>query len=233
MAAAVEGTRSNPRVTRTPSGWLRFLEDGRGRGRSPALFPGNHTMNTLLILILAIAPGEDPPVNAPAAKPKNEVEARKDARDQVLESVGKEALGFTKQYGDLGIYALRQCEPETGQKLVGLFTAGELARLRNPRAVLEAVRQHGEPAADWLALHHEQLVDPEALECWCKEPMEYVYELKDIEQQAALLRASRKYMPSWLVTMAGEWNMTHLVIGGLVLLLLVVLFLKRRPAPDL
>jgi len=197
-------------------------------------------MYTIFILAAAFAPGQvqffpdqpaqEPAGKAPAAKPASNIDARKETRDQVLRAVGPECLAFTRHYGDLGIYALKQCRPETGKNLVKLFNSGDLDRLKNPRAALQAVRQHGDAAAAWIVEHHEQLVDPDALECWCREPMEYVYDLKDIEQQAIQLRASRKY-PPWLANLMADGNMAYIVMGVLALLFLVVAYRrKRRPA---
>src|SRR4051812_35973086 len=189
-------------------------------------------MDTILLLAATLAPGEMPmpvlydprrvpPADAPA-KPPDDVDARREARDLVLRSVGKDALAFTKQFGDLGIYSLQACEPETGEKLVKLYNGGELGKLKNPKAALEAVRKHGDLAGAWLAEHHALLEDPEALECWCGEPMEYVYDLKDIEQQAAQCRAGRKSLPPWLANATAEWNVPYVIIAVLAALLLLV-----------
>jgi LPXTG-motif cell wall-anchored protein len=173
-----------------------------------------------------------PPQQFTPAPPPNSAEARREARDQVLRSVGPEALAFTKRYGDLGIAVLQQCSPEAGKKLVAMFNNGQLARLKNPQGALEAIRQNGEPPAAWFCNNIGRLSDPESLELWCRTPMEFVYDLKDLDQSAEELRASRKFMPSWLKTDTGEWNMTAIVIGGLVLLLLGAVFFKRRqPGP--
>jgi hypothetical protein len=172
------------------------------------------------------------PQSTPQPYPQNSAEARKAARDQVLRSVGPEALAFTKRYGDLGIAALQQCSPETGKRLVALFNSGDLARLRNQQAALAAIQRNGNPAGAWLCDNIGRLSDPEALELWCKMPLEYVYDLKDIDRDAEDLRASRKLMPSWLKTDAGDWNMTAIGIGALVLLLVAAVFWKRRqPGP--
>lgn len=192
-------------------------------------------MHTILILA-ALTPGQvqflpEKPAQEPAAKLPHNAVARKEARDQVLRSVGKDALTFTKKYGDLGIASLQQCSPESGKKLVALFNAGEFGKLKNPRAVLEAVRQHGDPAAAWLSEYHEKLADPEALECWVKNPLEFVFDLKDVEQAAEELRASRKFfLPPWLGAISAEWNGPSIVIGVLVVFLLVSVFWKRKPA---
>ena len=199
-------------------------------------------MNAIVLLAAALAPGEMPvpvmyapralPPADPPAKLPDHADARREARDLVLRSVGKDALAFTKKFGDLGIYSLQACEPETGKKLVKLYNAGELGKLKNPRAALEAVRKHGDPAGAWLAEHHAMLEDPEALECWCGEPMEYVYDLKDIEQEAAQCRAHRKSLPPWLANVTAEWNVPYVIIAVLAALLLLVCVWKRRqPAP--
>lgn len=193
-------------------------------------------MNTIFFLAAALTvgqvqffPDQAPPTKTPVAKPAGNAEARKELRDQVLKTVGQEAIGFTKYYGDIAIYSLQQCGVESGKGLVRLHTSGDLARMRNPKAVLQAIRLHGDLAAVWVVEHHEQLVDPDVLECWCREPMEYVYELKDIEQQAALLKASRKY-PLWLTGFMNDPNSIYIVLGFTILLLLVVAYRQRKKA---
>jgi hypothetical protein len=115
---------------------------------------------------------------------------------------------------------------------VALFNNGQLGQLKNPQAALEAIRQNGEPAAAWLCNNIGRLSDPEALELWCRTPLEFVWDLKDLNQSAEELRASRKLVPSWLKTDTGEWNMTAIGIGGAVVLVVLVAMLKRRqPSP--
>jgi hypothetical protein len=169
------------------------------------------------------APGFQPP-----APPPNSAEARREARDQVLRSVGPEALAFTKKFGDLGIAALQQCSPETGKRLIALFNNGQYARLTNQQGALETIRQNGEPAAAWLCNNIGKLSDPEALQCFNKSALDYAFDLKDIERDAEELRASRKLMPSWLKTETGEWNMTAIGMGGAALVLLAAVLWKRR-----
>jgi len=173
-----------------------------------------------------------PGVNPFNPQPMNSAEVRKDARDQILRSIGPEALPFTKKYGDLGITALQQCDIDTGKRIVALFNSGAMSRLKNPQAVLEAIRQYGSPAGVWFCQHHQKLADPEALECWCKAPLEYAYDLKDIDQSAEELRASRKLLPSWLSTSGIEWNLPTIIVVALVGLVVIGMFLKRRnPGP--
>jgi hypothetical protein len=116
---------------------------------------------------------------------------RREARDRVLQDVGPNALGLMKRHGDLGIYALLACSPATARRLVEMHESGDLGKLPDPRAALEAVRRGGEPVGAWLADHHRQLGSPEALECFCREPLEYVHDLKDVAQSAEALRAAR------------------------------------------
>ena len=192
-------------------------------------------MNTFFILTATLMPGQAsvtnldlPPAVKPVPKVAQDAEARKEARDRVLRSIGPEALAFTKYFGDLGIYSLQQCEPETGKKLVKLFNAGDL-KLKNPRLALEAVREYGQPAARYLVEHHDKLTDPDALECWCKQPMEYIYDLRDIEQSAEQLRASRKHVPPWLANVTADWNVPYIVIAVLIVLVLLLAIWKRSP----
>jgi hypothetical protein len=192
-------------------------------------------MNAIM-LTLALAPGQyaiNPPDQVKTEpKAATSAEVRKDARDKVLQVIpGPETLAFTKFYGDLGVSALQQCGPESGRALVRLFGSGDLARLKNPKAALVAIRTHGALAATWLTEHFEQLVDPEALECWVKEPMEYVFELKDIEHQAAQLKASRRVVPPWASNLMANEHTGYVVFGGLVIAL-VVIVVRRRRAPQ-
>jgi hypothetical protein len=189
-------------------------------------------MYSILILTATLAAGQDPSnVKPSAVKSPQGPEARKEARDLVLRSVGADAMAFTKHYSELGVAALQQCEPATGKKIVQLYNSGELSKISNSRAVLEAVRQNGEPCGAWLAEHHAQLNDPEASEVWCRSPLEFVFELKDIEQAAEELRASRKRFPPWVNTMTADWNSPYvIIIGVLVVLVLVIAIWKRRTA---
>src|SRR5215207_7702455 len=143
-------------------------------------------MNTLLLLA-ALSAGQNHPGRAaawPNEPARHRAETRKEARDQVLRSAGPEALAFTKHFGDLGIYALAQCEPATAKRLVELFHGGELLKLGEARLALEAIRQHGQPVAAWLVEHHAKLTDRDALDCFAAEPMEFVYDLKDVAAAA-------------------------------------------------
>jgi hypothetical protein len=191
-------------------------------------------MISFILVFAMLGPGDDtgtPEKTVPDGKPKTNAEIRKEARDRVLRAFGNEALAFTKAYGDLGIAALQAChgEPETGKNLVRLYNAGEMSKLKNPRAVLEVVRRCGHQAGAWIVEHHQQLVDPEALDAFTREPMDFVFDLKDLDVAAAQLRESRKYSPQTGIKPGGEWNTPVLVIGALVLALVAYFLWKRRP----
>lgn len=190
-------------------------------------------MNTALLLAALVACQEiNPPEPAPKLKPASNIQARKEARDQIIKTVGDDAKNYTKVYGDLGIAALQQCSAETGKKIVRLHNEGALARVKNARAVLEAIRVNGPAVGAWVADHLEELVDPEALEIFCKYPMDVALELRDLEIQAAELRASRKLAPTWLRDEQGGWNVPWLFVIVLAAVVLVVILWKRKaPAP--
>ena len=148
-------------------------------------------------IVLGAATAVPPPAAPrPPRRPPRPVlldpEARRDARDEVLREVGDEALGFMQFYGELGVAVLRKCSPESAGALVRLHESGDLDRLGNPEAVLSAVLGGGTLAAEWLAGHHAELEDPDAMRCWVREPMEYVYALKDLGLEASRLRARRE-----------------------------------------
>jgi hypothetical protein len=184
---------------------------------------------TAIFLLAAIVPGQVP-LKATMDNQQGGIESRKEARDKVLAAIGKDALPFTKSFGDLGIEALAACEPETGKGIVRLFTSGDLARLKNQKAALNAIRNNGTPAAAWLVQHHEQLEDPVSLELWCRSPMEFVYDLKDIELETARAKESRQMVTSWTAWANRDGNMGYVVLGALGLVMVILAFRRRKAA---
>ena len=198
-------------------------------------------MTTLLALALLSAGQFRPPGQPGGASPADEharrIEARKEARDEVLRAVGNEALGFTKRYGDLGVQALQACQPDTARALVALHNSGGLAKLRDPKAALEAVKKHGDPVAAWLVANHKLLEDPDALECFASEPLEFVYDLRDVAREAEARRASRKGQPAPGQQPAGEFfapgrewyrDPANLTLGAVVAACVFFAVLARR-----
>jgi hypothetical protein len=175
-------------------------------------------------MLAALAAGQDT-APQPKPRPKTGAEARREARDSLVRSVGKEAQGFCRRFGDAGITSLQAVKPETGKRLVE--AQDELAKLKHPRAALDAIRRHGEEVAVHVIDHMDQLADPDALECFCREPLEYVYGLKDLDQAAASLRESRRYVPPMPgPAAAAGWNVSYLFIAAILLLGFIVW--KRR-----
>lgn len=191
-------------------------------------------MNALIIAAVLLISGQpqffpDQPPPKQAVKAPDGIESRKAARDKVLAAVGQqEGLQFTKAFGDLAVEALGACDAEAGKGLVRLFLSGDLARLKNPRAALLAVRNNGTPAAQYLVQHHELLEDPVSLEIWCRTPMEFVFDLKDIELETTRLKESRRLIPSWLALLNSNGNWAYVVMVVLALLLVVVIVRRRK-----
>ena len=185
-------------------------------------------MNALLI-VLTLAAGQAE--SEPPKKPLSGVEIRKQARDAVLKSLGDgdrdATLAFTKKYREVGVQALQRCKPETGRALVNLHRAGAMDNLKDPRAVLIAVEQHGQVAAEWLVNNIERLADPQALSVWCKYTPDVVYDLIDLEAVAAEARAESRVIPKF-VGKPDEWNGLHLAVVVLIALLATVLVWKRN-----
>jgi hypothetical protein len=180
--------------------------------------------------LIAVLAGQAP--EAPPQKQPTSVDIRREARDAVLKTVGEDSRKFLKAYGDLSIATLQAVPADVGKKIVGIYNSGELARIKNPRAVLDAIRQHGEPVGKWVCEHHQILEDGEALEIFCKYPLDVAFDLRDVESSAAELRASRKLAPSWLGSnMPAEWNGLHILIGVLVVALIVAVFWRKKKSP--
>jgi hypothetical protein len=179
----------------------------------------------LLSVLVAGQPAEPPPPKAPAPVGITDVEVRKQARDEVLKLVPG-GLGFMKKYGDLGIQVLSELKPSTAVELVKLFDSGAMDQWKDSRAVLEAVRRGGEPSGAWLVRNLDSLAAPENREAWVKSTLEICYDLKDIEAEAAKLRASRKAAPA--PANGGEWDKSTTIGGLIVLGLLVAAFWGGR-----
>jgi hypothetical protein len=193
-------------------------------------------MNAIL-LAAALSAGQLPvvPVAPPERKAPGNIEARKEARDRLLVGLGREALPFLKATGDRGIAALQSVSPETGKKLVKLFDEGHMAKWKSVSPVLDAIRANGDAHAEavgaWVALHHTELEDPDAIALFCASPLEIVYEMQDLRLRAEEARASRKVAPPWLSnSLPAEPNVLHIVIAVLFVLLLASLLWKRKPA---
>jgi hypothetical protein len=176
-------------------------------------------MPTLFLLSFLIGqPAEPPPPKAPAPVGITDVEIRKQARDDVLKVVPG-GLGFMKKHGDLGIQVLSELKPSTANELVKLFDSGAMDQWKDSRAVLEAVRREGEPSGAWLVRNLDSLATPENREAWVKSTLEICYDLKDIEAEAAKIRASRK--PAQTPANSGEWDRST-TIGCLIVLGMIV-----------
>ena len=174
-------------------------------------------MQAIFVAALALAPGqpggpitEEPPPYRPDAprrglggfgtppSPVSEptVEQRKDVRDAVAAALGAESVAFMRKYGDAGIAALARCSPGTGRKVVALYTAGNCQTLSSPGGVVAVIATHGEPAAVWALANFDRLLDIDVMRAWEESPMEYVYDLRDLNHQAELNAAYRKYAPA-------------------------------------
>jgi hypothetical protein len=171
-------------------------------------------MQAILIAALALAPGQPqgaatgwPPPYDPGAPPRGSggspppsqsenagptVEQRKEIRDAVL-LVIPDANAFMKKFGDQGISALAKCTPATGRKIVALYAAGKFQTLSSPHGVVSVIHRHGEPAAVWALANFDRLLDVDVMKAWEQSPMEYVYDLRDLNHQAELNAAHRKY----------------------------------------
>jgi hypothetical protein len=183
-------------------------------------------MNAVFLLASLMA-GQIPPKDNPQV---GGIESRKESRDKVLATVGQDALPFTKSFGDLGVEALAACDPEVGKGIVRLFGAGDLAKLNNQRAMLNAIRNHGTPAAAWLIQHHEQLEDPVSLGIWCRAPMEFVYDLRDIELETTRMKETQRLREPWLTRTYRDGNIGYVIAGVVGVVFLIFFFRRPRAA---
>jgi hypothetical protein len=131
-----------------------------------------------------------------------------------------------RAYGDSAIFALGNCTPQTGKKLCKI----DFSAMKDPRAVLRTIQKHGEPCAAWLAENHSLLVDPDCLDAYCRDPLEIVHDMTDLQQAAAALRASRRVVPRWLEQAAGNVSPPWAVGGGMVVIVLLLLYRRRSKA---
>lgn len=160
----------------------------------------------LLLMLALLAPGQPshpPPkgrAGAPGVSPRvvEEVDReinrrllprRKERRDEALNRVGPHALGFTQEYGEAGVNALLNCDPDTGRRLVELHDSGELSKVPRPHLLVAVVARYGEGVGAFVAERHADLVDPTACELFCRDPEEYTHALKDLKRQAQLRAA--------------------------------------------
>ncbi len=155
---------------------------------------------------------------------------RKEARDRAVKELGPPAGACMMAYGDVAIFAFQACTKEGGQAIVRLWESGDLARLKSPRAALNVVRVHGDQAATFIEEHLDELLDPFSLQAFVAEPGEYINSFKLISDGAAAIRESRRVVPAWATSAAGETNALHLV--GIVLLgVLIGLTVWKRRIP--
>lgn len=184
----------------------------------PAPFPWEKDMLQIALVALLIG-AEDGEVSrrTPSDPGSRLAEARKEARDRALRVAGKQALGFTRHYGEVGVGAILACEnPQTAKRLIELHESGELHKLSNPRAALAAVCRDGEPAGAFLVAHCARLADPDALACFVAAPLDFAFELRDLDQMAAERRASRRSSLFSAAPNHHEWNVDT-VRGSLIL----------------
>lgn len=191
-------------------------------------------MEPSYLILMLLAAGQNitvqyqpPPQPTP---PVHRSEARKEARDKVLREVGQQAAGWCRHFGDPGVNALLQCKPETAKSLVDLFESGETARW-NTKIALEVIRKHGEPVAAWMVANHTLFAgDKEAMEVFAADPLEFVYDLKDLSKEAADKRAARMPSLPWGDGKAAEWlgNWKNLALGAGALVIVLLLVQVRR-----
>jgi hypothetical protein len=185
------------------------------------------TMTFLLLSILAVGqPAEPPPPKAPVPVGIADVEVRKRDRDDVLKVVPG-GLAFMKKYENLGVQVLSEMKPSTAVELVKLFDSGAMDQWKDSRAVLEAVRRGGEPSGAWLVRNLDSMSVPENREAWVKFTLDICYDLKDIETEAAKIRASRKPAPVAPAN-SGEWDSRCTIFVLIVLGLLAAAFWGGR-----
>jgi hypothetical protein len=155
--------------------------------------------------------GQQPPPYHPAQS----LAARKARLDEAVRLGGPDAASFCRCYGDLGVTALlastdagtdyilgKSADFPGGPKaIVAYWKSGKLQQLADDRAALAAVATHGRPVSRWMIEHHLELTDPDAFAAFIAEPCEYAYELRELSQGVAMMKAKRSQawgLPSFL-----------------------------------
>jgi hypothetical protein len=181
------------------------------------------------------APGVSPRVAEEIDREVNRrlLPRRKERRDEALSRVGPHALGFTQEYGEAGVNALLNCDPDTGRRLVELHDSGELAKVPRPHLLVAVVARYGEGVGAFVAERHADLADPAACELFCREPEEYVHAMKDLKRQAQL-RAAKAAPPPEAPPWWKDWrNFAYAAVGVGAAGLLLKALRRRQTGGDL
>jgi hypothetical protein len=96
-------------------------------------------------------------------------------------------------------------------------------------AVLTAITQHGEREGRWVVKNYDLLTDPDHLEAFTRNPLDFVYDMADIDQKAAAVKAGRN-PTAMLLEKIPEGSAPWIVVGVVAVVLVVIW--KRKAAKD-
>jgi hypothetical protein len=179
-----------------------------------------------VIVLLALVPGQSQYKPPEFKIDQSSFQYRVRLRDALVERVGPEILPLTKTYGDVAIYALTKCQPETARALCRM----EFSSVKQPVAVLEAIKKHGEPVARWVARNFDTLADQDHLEAFTRNPLDFVYDMADLDERATAVKTSRQPLAA-LLQQLPEGSAPWIVIAVVVIALVIVW--KRKSASEI
>ena len=118
---------------------------------------------------------------------------RRAAREKAIATLGPGARPFVEAYGENAIAAIGACSRHVALKLVAFYDSGQLNRLARPGKLLAVISdpRHRDDVALWAIEHAAELNDPDSLEAYLSDPLEYALGLKALEAGAARMRTMR------------------------------------------